>query len=514
MLSRIPESELVSLLTGYGHTPFVVSGDDPADVHRQLADTLDAMLDAVAEYQDAARSGGDTSRPPWPMLVLRTPKGWTGPAVVDGQQVEGTWRSHQVPLSGVRDNDEHLKMLEAWMRSYKPEELFDESGRILDSVARLAPAGERRMGATPQANGGRNAAPLDLPDFRDYALDVPRPDGNRAGANGVMANWLKDVVVRNPTSFRVMGPDETVSNRLGALLEVTDRAWQAEIIEGDDHLAPGGRVMEVLSEHLCQGWLEGYNLTGRHGIFNCYEAFIHIVDSMFNQHAKWLKVTQKLGWRRSIPSLNYLLSSLVWRQDHNGFSHQDPGFLNHVATKKPEVVRIYLPPDANTLLSTVDHCLRSRDYINVIVSEKYEAPNWLDIDAAVSHCTLGAGRWGFASTDGEGREPDVVLACSGNQPTLEAMAAADLLRQHLPDLKVRFVNVVDLMRLQPAHRAPPRDDQQGLRRPVHDRQAGDLRLARLPVAHPPVHATGATTTTTSTCGATRRRARPPRPSTW
>jgi xylulose-5-phosphate/fructose-6-phosphate phosphoketolase len=453
VLARIPESELRALLTGYGHTPYVVSGDDPADVHRQLADTLDEMLDAVAEYQDAARSRGDGRRPPWPMLVLRTPKGWTGPAVVDGEQVEGTWRSHQVPLAAVRENPAHLAALEDWLRSYRPDELFDESGRVVAEVAALAPTGERRMGATPHANGGRNAPPLDLPDFRDYALDVPRPDGNRAGANGVMASWLKDVVVRNPRSFRVMGPDETVSNRLGALLDVTDRAWDAELVEGDDHLAPDGRVMEVLSEHLCQGWLEGYTLTGRHGLFNCYEAFIHIVDSMFNQHAKWLKVTRQLPWRKSIPSLNYLLSSEVWRQDHNGFSHQDPGFLNHVATKKPEVVRIYLPPDANTLLSTMDHCLRSRDYINVVVSGKYDAPNWLDMEAAVAHCSAGAGRWAFASND-DGVAPDVVLASSGSIPTLEAVAAVDLLRHHLPDLRVRFVNVVDIMRLHPASEHP------------------------------------------------------------
>jgi xylulose-5-phosphate/fructose-6-phosphate phosphoketolase len=454
VLARIPESELRALMTGYGHTPFVVSGDDPADVHRQLADTLDDMLDAVAEYQDAARRRGDTGRPPWPMLVLRTPKGWTGPHEVDGVAVEGTFRSHQVPLSGVRDNPEHLALLEQWLRSYRPGELFDDAGRLVDDVARLAPAGELRMGATPQANGGRDTGPLDLPDFRDYAVDVARPDGNRIGANPAMAVWLRDVVARNPRSFRVMGPDETVSNRLGAVLEVTDRAWQAELVEGDDHLAPGGRVMEILSEHLCQGWLEGYTLTGRHGLFNCYEAFIHIVDAMFNQHAKWLKVTRQLDWRRSIPSLNYLLSSLVWRQDHNGFSHQDPGFLDHVANKKPEVVRIYLPPDANTLLSTVDHCLRSRDYINVIVSEKYESPNWLPMDAAVTHCAEGLGRWAFASTDGEGTGPDVVLACSGATPTLEAMAAADLLRRHVPDLKVRFVNVVDLMRLLPESEHP------------------------------------------------------------
>jgi xylulose-5-phosphate/fructose-6-phosphate phosphoketolase len=427
----------------------VVSGDDPADVHRQLADTLDVMFDAIAEAQEAARSGGRSGRPRWPALVLRTPKGWTGPREVDGLQVEGTWRSHQVPLAGTRDDPGHRQQLEEWMRSYRPDELFDEGGHVRPELAALSPRGEKRMGSTPYANGGRGAAPLDLPDFRDYAVEVPGPDETRSEAARVLGDWVRDVVTRNPTSFRIMGPDETASNRLGAVFEVTDRAWQAEILPGDDHLAPQGRVMEVLSEHLCQGWLEGYTLTGRHGLFNCYEAFVHIVDSMFNQHAKWLKVSRDLDWRRSVPSLNYFLSSHVWRQDHNGFSHQDPGFLDHVANKRAEVVRIYLPPDSNTLLSVVDHCLRSRDYVNVVVAGKNESPNWLPMDAAIAHCTDGIGRWGFASNDDDGARPDVVMACAGDVPTLETLAAVDLLRQHLPALRVRVVNVVDLMRLVP-----------------------------------------------------------------
>ncbi|HKH04671.1 MAG TPA: phosphoketolase family protein [Acidimicrobiales bacterium] len=448
VLARIPESELRSLVEGYGYAMHLVSGDDPADVHRQMAATLDTVLDDIDGIQRAARVDGDRSRPRWPMIVLRTPKGWTGPHEVDGNLVEGTWRSHQVPLAGLADNPEHLRLLEEWMRSYRPEELFDDDGRLRPEVARLSPAGDRRMGANPQANGGRLRSELDLPDFRDYAQDVPAPDATRSEATRVLGAWLRDVIVRNPTTFRIMGPDETQSNRLGAVFEVTDRAWQAETSDGDDHLAPGGRVMEILSEHLCQGWLEGYTLTGRHGLFNCYEAFVHIVDSMVSQHAKWLKVTRKLAWRTPVPSLNYLLSSHVWRQDHNGFSHQDPGFLDHVANKKAEVVRIYLPPDANCLLSTYDHCLRSRDYVNVVVAGKNEAPNWLPIDAAVAHCAAGIGRWAFASND-DSSEPDVVMACSGDIPTLEALAAVSMLRQHVPDLRIRLVNVVDLMRLQP-----------------------------------------------------------------
>jgi xylulose-5-phosphate/fructose-6-phosphate phosphoketolase len=453
ILARIPESELRSLMEGYGYAMHVVSGDDPADVHRQMAATLDTVVDDIAAIQHAARVEGASGRPRWPMIVLRTPKGWTGPHEVDGDLVEGTWRSHQVPLAGLADNPDHLRMLGEWMRKYRPEELFDDDGRLRPEVARLSPAGDRRMGANPQANGGRLRSELDLPDFRDYAQDVPAPDATRSEATRVLGAWLRDVIVRNPTTFRIMGPDETQSNRLGAVFEVTDRAWQADTHEGDDHLAPGGRVMEVLSEHLCQGWLEGYTLTGRHGLFNCYEAFVHIVDSMVNQHAKWLKVTRELSWRTPIPSLNYLLSSHVWRQDHNGFSHQDPGFLDHVANKTAEVVRIYLPPDANTLLSTYDHCLRSRDYVNVVVAGKNEAPNWLPMDAAIAHCAAGAGRWAFASDDDTG-EPDVVMACSGDIPTLEALAAVSLLRQHLPDLRVRLVNVVDLMRLQPESEHP------------------------------------------------------------
>jgi xylulose-5-phosphate/fructose-6-phosphate phosphoketolase len=453
VLARIPESELRSLMEGYGYAMHVVSGDDPADVHRQMAATLDTVLDDIAAIQHAARAEGASGRPRWPMIVLRTPKGWTGPHEVDGDLVEGTWRSHQVPLAGLADNPDHLRLLEEWMRKYRPEELFDDDGRLRPEVARLSPTGDRRMGANPQANGGRLRSELDLPDFRDYAQDVPAPDATRSEATRVLGAWLRDVIVRNPTTFRIMGPDETQSNRLSAVFEVTDRAWQAETHEGDDHLAPGGRVMEVLSEHLCQGWLEGYTLTGRHGLFNCYEAFVHIVDSMVNQHAKWLKVTRELSWRTPIPSLNYLLSSHVWRQDHNGFSHQDPGFLDHVANKTAEVVRIYLPPDANTLLSTYDHCLRSRDYVNVVVAGKNEAPNWLPMDAAIAHCAAGAGRWAFASDDDTG-EPDVVMACSGDIPTLEALAAVSLLREHLPDLRVRLVNVVDLMRLQPESEHP------------------------------------------------------------
>ncbi|MGH9228138.1 MAG: phosphoketolase family protein [Acidimicrobiales bacterium] len=451
VLARIPAPELTALFEGYGHTVHVVAGDDPERVHRALADTLDAALDEIATIQGAARRGrGDRSeRPRWPMIVLRTPKGWTGPAAVDGQQVEGTYRSHQVPLAALGENPEHLRQLEAWMRSYRPEELFD-GGRLRAEIARLAPDGDRRMGASPYANGGRLRRDLDLPDFRDYAVDVPAPDASRGEATRVLGVWLRDVVRRNPRTFRIAGPDETASNRLSAVFEATNRTWVAETLPGDDHLAPDGRVMEVLSEHLCQGWLEGYLLTGRHGVFNCYEAFIHIVDSMFNQHAKWLKVTRELDWRAPVSSLNYLLSSHVWRQDHNGFSHQDPGFIDHVVTKKAEVVRVYLPPDANCLLSVMDHCLRSVDYVNVVVAGKNEMPNWLGMDDAIAHCTAGIGIWDWASTEGAGTggSPDVVLGCCGDVPTLETLAAADLLRRHLPDLGVRVVNVVDLMRLQ------------------------------------------------------------------
>jgi xylulose-5-phosphate/fructose-6-phosphate phosphoketolase len=456
VLARIPEDELLSLLTGYGYRPHVVAGDDPADVHQQLAATLDAALDEIERIQRAARNGDRDGDARWPMIVLRTPKGWTGPAEVDGLPVEGTWRAHQVPLSDVRNDPAHLSMLEAWMRSYRPEELFDDHGTLQAEIAELAPMGPRRMSANPHANGGELLKDLLLPDFRDYGVDVPRPGATEAEATRVLGAFIRDVIRRNPQSFRLFGPDETASNRLGAVFDATDKVFAAEILPVDEHLAPQGRVMEVLSEHLCQGWLEGYLLTGRHGLFNCYEAFIHIVDSMFNQHAKWLKVTRGIPWRRPIASLNYLLSSHVWRQDHNGFSHQDPGFIDHVANKKAEIIRVYLPPDANCLLSVADHCLRSRHYVNVIVAGKQMQPSWLSMEDAVLHCTRGIGIWEWASTD-RGGEPDVVLACAGDVPTLETLAAAHLLRDVLPELKVRVVNVVDLMRLQ-----DPREHPHGL----------------------------------------------------
>ncbi|HEY8300668.1 MAG TPA: phosphoketolase family protein [Jatrophihabitans sp.] len=447
VLARIGDDELADLMRGYGYDPYFVAGDDPAVVHRTLAATLDRALDAIAQIQHDARAGTATARPRWPMIVLRTPKGWTGPAYVDGVAVEGTFRSHQVPLAETRTNPDHLALLEQWLRSYRPEELFDENGRLRAELRALAPTGERRMSANPVTNGGLVLRELDLPDFREYAVPVVRPAQSVSEATRVLGTWLRDVIVRNPDRFRLMGPDETASNRLGAVFERTNRAWDAMTIDGDDHLAPDGRVMEVLSEHLCQGWLEGYLLTGRHGMFNCYEAFIHIIDSMFNQHAKWLKTTRNIVWRRPIASLNYLLSSHVWRQDHNGFSHQDPGFIDHVVNKKAEVVRVYLPPDTNTLLSVAAHCLRSRQYINVIVAGKQPALTYLDVDEAIAHCTRGLGIWEWA---GSGEEyPDVVLACAGDVPTLEALAAARLLRERLPQLKVRFINVVDLMRLEP-----------------------------------------------------------------
>ncbi len=452
VLARIGDDELRELLRGYGHEPIFVVGDEPAAVHQALAGALDGALDEIAAIQSRARAG-DRSRPRWPMLVLRTPKGWTGPKTVDGVQVEGTFRAHQVPLSGLAEHPEHVTALEAWMRSYRPEELFDEHGAPRPELTALAPAGERRMGSIPQANGGVLLRDLRLPDFRDYAIDVPAPAAGWTEPTRVLGTWLRDVMRANPETFRLFGPDETASNRLGAVLEATDRTWMAELLPGDDHLAPDGRVMEVLSEHLCQGWLEGYLLTGRHGLFNCYEAFIHIVDSMFNQHAKWLKVTRGIPWRRPVASLNYLLSSHVWRQDHNGFSHQDPGFIDHVINKKAEVVRVYLPPDANCLLSVADHCLRSRHYVNVIVAGKQPSLDYLSMDEAVAHCTRGIGIWDWASND-DGGEPDVVLGCAGDTPTLETLAAAALLREHLPELRVRVVNVVDLMRLQDEREHP------------------------------------------------------------
>jgi xylulose-5-phosphate/fructose-6-phosphate phosphoketolase len=458
VLARIPERELVALFEGYGYRPILVTGgfdgEEPALVHQRFAAVLDEALDEIAEIQRQAREDDeDPVRPRWPMIVLRTPKGWTGPKEIDGLPVEGTWRSHQVPMTDVRDNPEHLRLLEDWLRSYRPEELFDEQGALAPGLTALPPKGERRMSAIPQANGGVLLRDLVLPDFRRYAVDVDEPGTTSSEATRVLGAFLRDVIERNPDNFRLFGPDETASNRLGDVFEVTDRAWNAEAVASDEGLSADGRVMEVLSEHLCQGWLEGYLLTGRHGLFNCYEAFIHIVDSMFNQHAKWLKVTRQIPWRRPIASLNYLLSSHVWRQDHNGFSHQDPGFIDHVVNKKAEVIRVYLPPDANTLLSVADHCLRSRNYVNVIVAGKQPALNYLSIDDAITHCTRGLGIWDWASTDGGG-EPDVVLGCAGDVPTLETLAATGILRQELPDLRVRVVNVVDLMRLQPESEHP------------------------------------------------------------
>ncbi|KLI07166.1 phosphoketolase [Mycolicibacterium conceptionense] len=452
VLSRIPQEELESLFYGYGYRPITVHGDDPATVHQQLATAMDEAFDQIAAIQRAARLDGEPGRPLWPMIILRTPKGWTGPHEVDGKQVEDTWRSHQVPLSETRTNPSHMAQLEAWLRSYRPEELFDATGALRPDLRALAPTGTRRMSANPHANGGLLLRDLDLPDFTDYAVNVDKPAASTAEATRVLGTFLRDVIAANPDRFRLMGPDETASNRLAAVLEKTDKTWQAETLPVDENLAPDGRVMEVLSEHLCQGWLEGYLLTGRHGLFNCYEAFVHIVDSMLNQHAKWLFSSSHLTWRRPIASLNYLLTSHVWRQDHNGASHQDPGFIDHVANKRPEVVRVYLPPDANTLLSVADHCLRSRQYVNVIVAGKQPALTYLTMDEAVAHCTRGLGIWDWASnTTGE---PDVVLACAGDIPTLETVAAADILRRRLPEVKVRVVNVVDIMRLQPESEHP------------------------------------------------------------
>ena len=456
ILSRIGRDELESLFVGYGYEPYFVEGSEPSEMHRLMAETLDTVTARIRAIQEGARGAGVTARPRWPMIVLRTPKGWTGPKEVDGLKTEGSWRSHQVPLAELTAKPDHLRLLEEWMKSYHPEELFDEAGRLVPELAALAPEGTRRMGANPHANGGLLLKDLRMPDFRDYALDVPRPGGTVGESTRVMGRFLRDVMGRNLESrnFRVFGPDETASNRLGPVFEVTDRVWMADTLPEDDHLAPDGRVMEILSEHTCQGWLEGYLLTGRHGIFSTYEAFVHVVDSMFNQHAKWLKTTRShVPWRRPIASLNYLLSSHVWRQDHNGFSHQDPGFIDHVVNKKADVIRVYFPPDANTLLSVTDHCLRSRNYVNVIVAGKQPEPQWLDMDAAVKHCNAGIGIWGWASTD-QGSEPDVVMACCGDVPAIETLAAVDLLREHVPDLKIRVVNVVDLMKLQHAEDHP------------------------------------------------------------
>jgi len=453
VLARLPEEELRDLLQGYGHAPIFVTGDDPKTVHQAMAAALDRALDEISRIQEHARGSGDVTRPRWPMIVLRTPKGWTGPTVVDGVQVEGTFRAHQVPITDFRSKPDHIRILEQWMRSYRPQELFDGEGRLVPALAALPPRSERRMSANPHANGGALLHDLRLPDFRAYAVDVEKPGTKTSEATRVLGAYLRDVITRNEHTFRLMGPDETVSNRLGAVFEATNRVWEAELKPADDHLAPDGRVMEVLSEHMCQGWLEGYLLTGRHGLFNCYEAFIHIIDSMFNQHAKWLKVTRGIPWRRPIASLNYLLTSHVWRQDHNGFTHQDPGFIDLVVNKKAEVIRVYLAPDTNTLLSVADHCLRSRNYVNVIVAGKQPALTYLSMDQAIAHCTRGIGIWDWASSDTDG-DPDVVMACAGDIPTLETLAAVDLLRKHLANVKVRVVNVVDLMRLQPATEHP------------------------------------------------------------
>jgi xylulose-5-phosphate/fructose-6-phosphate phosphoketolase len=453
VLARIPEPELRALLEGYGYAPRFVEGSDPQTMHQRMAATLDEVTEEIAEIQQRARSQRRLSRPRWPMIVLRTPKGWTGPKEVDGLPAEGSFRSHQVPLADLDSKPEHLAQLETWLRSYKPEELFDERGAVRPALTELAPLGERRMGANPHANGGLLLRDLEMPDFRDFAIELARPGASTSEATRVLGAFLREVLVRNRENFRIMGPDETASNRLGAVFEATDRTWEAETLPSDEHLSADGRVMEALSEHLCQGWLEGYLLTGRHGLFNCYEAFIHIIDSMFNQHAKWLKVTRDIPWRRPIASLNYLLSSHVWRQDHNGFSHQDPGFIDHVVNKKAEIVRVYLPPDANCLLSVADHCLRSRNYVNVIVAGKQPALNYLSMEEAIAHCTRGIGVWDWASSD-EGAEPDVVLACAGDVPTLETLAATAILMRELPELRVRVVNVVDLMRLEPDSEHP------------------------------------------------------------
>jgi len=455
VLARISHEELDQLFRGYGYRPHVVEGHEPAKMHRLMAATLDTCLDEIRRIQAHARKNGAAERPRWPMIILRSPKGWTCPKTIDGKRTEDYWRSHQVPMGEMHERPGHVRILEKWMKSYKPDELFDKTGRLRSELAGLPPAGERRMSANPHANGGLLLKQLRLPDFRDYAVPVKEPGVTMVESTRVMGTFLRDTMKLNSETrnFRVFSPDENNSNRWQDVLQVTGRAWMAERFPFDDHLAPDGRVMEMLSEHQCQGWLEGYLLTGRHGFFSCYEAFIHIVDSMFNQHAKWLKVCNHIPWRRPIASLNYLLSSHVWRQDHNGFSHQDPGFIDHVVNKKAEVVRIYLPPDANTLLSVTNHCLRSRNYVNVIVAGKQPAPQWLSMDGAIKHCTAGIGIWKWASND-EGSEPDVVMACCGDVPTLETLAAVDLLRRHLPALKIRVVNIVDLMKLQPPSEHP------------------------------------------------------------
>ena len=455
VLARMDDQELTHLFTGYGWKPYFVEGHEPEAMHQLMAETLDTIVKEIHRIQDKARNGGDTSLPAWPMVVLRSPKGWTGPKVVDGKQIEGTWRAHQVPVADLQSKPAHIKVLEDWMKSYRPEELFDQNGKLISELAELAPKGNRRMGANPHANGGLLLRDLVMPDFRKYAVEVSRPGTQNAEATRVLGVFLRDVMKCNAESrnFRVFGPDETASNRLDALFEVTDKQWMEATLPVDEHLSQHGRVVEMLSEHMCQGWLEGYLLTGRHGIFSCYEAFIHIIDSMFNQHAKWLKVTREIEWRRPIASLNYLLTSHVWRQDHNGFTHQDPGFIDHVVNKKADIVRVYLPPDANCLLSVADHCLRSRHYVNVIVAGKQPALQFLNMESAIEHCTTGIGIWEWASTD-KGSEPDVVMACAGDVPTLETLAAVDLLRQNFPDIRIRVVNVVDLMTIQPSSEHP------------------------------------------------------------
>jgi xylulose-5-phosphate/fructose-6-phosphate phosphoketolase len=455
LLGRMSDDNLTQLFTGCGYKPHFIEGHEPNAMHQQMAELLETVLEEIRAIQDAARKGGKTELPAWPMIVMRTPKGWTGPKKVDGKPVEDTWRAHQVPVADFREHPEHLKILEDWMKSYKPEQLFDEEGRLVAELAELAPAGDRRMGANPHANGGLLLKDLTMPDFRDYALKMSKPGAEFAESTRILGKMLRDVMIlnRDARNFRVFGPDETASNRLEALYEATAKVFMEPTLPTDENLSTDGRVMEVLSEHMCQGWLEGYLLTGRHGLFSCYEAFIHIVDSMFNQHAKWLKVTRRIPWRRPIASLNYLLTSHVWRQDHNGFSHQDPGFIDHVVNKKADIVRVYLPPDANTLLSVADHCLRSKNYVNVIVAGKQPALQWLDMKSAVEHCTAGLGIWDWASTD-KGVEPNVVMACAGDVPTLETMAAVALLREHFPDIKVRVVNVIDLMTLQTSSEHP------------------------------------------------------------
>ncbi len=454
-LARIPHDELEWLFRGYGYEPIFVEGSDPAIVHQQMAAALDRCIAQIRQIQNDARANGVTTRPRWPMIVLRTPKGWTCPAEIDGKRCEDYWRSHQVPMGEMHEKPDHIRVLQEWMASYRPDELFDESGVLKPELAALAPKGDKRMGANPHANGGTMLRDLRMPDFRDYAVTVPHPGGTSAEATRAMGTFLRDVMKTNMDrkNFRLFSPDENNSNRWQDVLAVTQRTWLAETLPYDDHLAPDGRVMEVLSEHQCQGWLEGYLLTGRHGFFSCYEAFIHIIDSMFNQHAKWLKVCNHIPWRRPVASLNYLLSSHVWRQDHNGFSHQDPGFIDHVVNKKAEVIRVYLPPDANTLLCVTDHCLRSRNYVNLVIAGKQPSPQWLTMDEAIKHCAAGMSIWTWASSDA-GQEPDVVLACCGDVPTLETLAAAALLREHLPELKVRVINVVNLMKLQSPREHP------------------------------------------------------------